>query len=220
MTNWQLYLAGLFALGALVTGVLHIVAEYKKDTAQIYLYKPLTVILILAVAITAPEPVSLFYKGAILLGLILSLTGDILLMLPGRLLLAGLVQFLMAHIVYLYAFGSVTRWAIPSPWGLLLLLIGGLAYWLLARQLRELKWPVVIYMGAILLMTWQALEMFSQVGALWTLAAWIGALLFVASDAALAYNEFKQKFRHSPAVVLSTYYIAQLLIALSVHQWS
>lgn len=219
MNHWQLYLAALFAVGALVTGVLHIVAEYKEDKAKVYLYKPLTMILVMAVAITAPQPVSLFYKGAIILGLILSLVGDIFLMLPGRLLLAGLMLFLIAHIVYIYAFGSVTHWAIPSPWTLALLLIGGGIYWLLAPHLREMKWPVVIYMAAILLMAWQALEMYTQVSTLWTLAALAGALLFVASDTALAFNEFRQKFAHAHTLVLGTYYVAQLLIAFSAHQW-
>ena len=219
ISNWHFYLALLFAAGALVTGALHIVAEYQEDQAKVYLYKPLTMILLLAVAITAPQPISLFYKGAIVLGLILSLTGDVFLMLPGRLLLAGLMQFLIAHIVYIYAFGSVTHWALPSPWKLGLLLIGGGIYWLLAPYLREMKWPVVIYMAAILLMAWQALEMYTQVNQLWTLAALLGALLFVASDTALAFNEFRRHFSHAHALVLGTYYAAQLLIAFSAFQW-
>ena len=43
----------------------------------------------------------------------------------------------------------------------------------------------------------------------------MGALLFVASDSALAWDRFKQEFKAAQAVILATYFAAQWLIALS-----
>jgi alkenylglycerophosphocholine/alkenylglycerophosphoethanolamine hydrolase len=43
----------------------------------------------------------------------------------------------------------------------------------------------------------------------------VGALLFVASDSALAWNRFKSEFKSAQAVILATYFAAQWLIALS-----
>jgi alkenylglycerophosphocholine/alkenylglycerophosphoethanolamine hydrolase len=48
------------------------------------------------------------------------------------------------------------------------------------------------------------------------LLALLGATLFVLSDSALAINRFVRPFKAVHAVVLSTYYAAQWLIALSV----
>ena len=57
---------------------------------------------------------------------------------------------------------------------------------------------------------WLAVE---EAGAL---LACLGAVLFVASDSALAVNRFRRPFAASQLVVLGTYFSAQWLIALSI----
>ena len=44
----------------------------------------------------------------------------------------------------------------------------------------------------------------------------LGISLFTISDTVLAYNKFVKPFKLAQILILSTYYIAQLLIALSV----
>ena len=44
----------------------------------------------------------------------------------------------------------------------------------------------------------------------------LGAILFTLSDAALALNRFRAPFASAQATILSSYYLAQWLIALSV----
>ncbi len=210
----------LFVGGACISGVLHIVAEYREQRERVYLLKPLTMVLILAVAISAPVPVSTFYKAAIVLGLVLSMMGDIFLMLPGKELVAGLGHFLIAHLLYITAFSSLTAWSIPSPWGLLLVVVGGVAYWQLSPYLHELEIPVTLYMGVILLMAWAALEVWIQTGQTRAAVALLGALLFVISDAALGVNRFWRPFKSANALILGTYYGAQLLIAYSIRTTS
>jgi uncharacterized membrane protein YhhN len=216
--NLRLYITGLVSLASIVTGILHIRAEYADARERIYQLKPLTMVLIIVVAMLSAAPIATFYKAAIIFGLILALIGDIFLMLPGRNIVLGMMTFVWTHILYLYAFGSVTAWRIPSIWGVLLLVYGYVMYRLLNPYLRELQIPVYIYGGVMLLMVWQALEMFVQVGEWWALSALLGSLFFMASDSALAINEFRKPFRHSPAVVLGLYYLGQLLIALSLHR--
>jgi uncharacterized membrane protein YhhN len=48
------------------------------------------------------------------------------------------------------------------------------------------------------------------------LLAFVGACLFAISDSALALNRFRRSFRSAQFLILSTYYAAQCLIALSV----
>lgn len=216
--NLRLYFTGLVSLASIVTGVLHIRADYAGNRERIYQLKPLTMVLILLVAILAAAPITPFYKAAIILGLVLALVGDIFLMLPERNLSLAMMTFLWTNILYLYAFASITAWRVPSLWGILLLVYGYVMYRLLNPYLRELQIPVYIYGAALILMTWQALEMFLQVREWWALSALLGAIFFTASDSALAISEFRKPFRHSPAVVLGLYYLGQLLIALSLHR--
>ena len=70
-------------------------------------------------------------------------------------------------------------------------------------------------MLVILTMAWQALErsrLGAHEGAWW---AAVGAVLFVASDAALALVRFRADFAGSRAFVLGTYFLAQWMIATS-----
>ena len=71
----------------------------------------------------------------------------------------------------------------------------------------------MIYMSVILLMV-AGVEHLAGAGALSSLLALLCALLFVASDSVLAVNRFKSGFRSAQAVILSTYFAAQWLIAL------
>jgi uncharacterized membrane protein YhhN len=48
-----------------------------------------------------------------------------------------------------------------------------------------------------------------------SLLAMMGAILFILSDSALAVDRFKGRFRGAQALILSTYFTAQWLIALS-----
>jgi len=74
----------------------------------------------------------------------------------------------------------------------------------------------LIYMLVILIMAWRALEQQFQMPGQKSLLALMGALLFVVSDSALALNRFRRPFAAAQLVILSTYYTAQWLIALSI----
>ncbi len=87
---------------------------------------------------------------------------------------------------------------------------------LLWPGLGPLRVPVLAYMLVLLVMAWQALERSRQgahEGAWW---AAVGAVLLVASDAALELARFRGDFPGARSVVLATYYLAQWMIATSV----
>ena len=84
-------------------------------------------------------------------------------------------------------------------------------------HLGSVRVPVMIYMGAILIMAYQAANRWIETAQDGTLLALAGAYLFVASDSALAVNMFRGRFRGADFIVLSTYFAAQLLIAWSVY---
>lgn len=206
----------LFSLLALVSAALLLRAEYAGARRQVYLFKPLTTALIVALALAAPSPVSSFYQSAVVLGLLFSLAGDVFLMLPSDRFVAGLASFLVAHLCYIAAFQSVAG---PSFSFLALvpfMLFGGVLLRVLWPHLGRLRGAVLLYAAGLLVMGWQAAELHLTLATTGTLLALVGATLFVVSDSVLAFNRFVRPFHAAQAVVLSTYFVAQWMIALSV----
>jgi len=200
---------------AFVSAVLTILASYQKRRLTLYLFKPLTILFIIVIAVQPKHPVSVFYGYAILAGLVLSLVGDIFLMLPDEQFIAGLASFLAAHICYIAAFMSESGRARSGLDLIPFLLYGALMLSALWPHLGKLRAPVIIYMITILLMGWAAASRWLIAGQAGSRLAFLGAILFIISDSALAVDRFKGRFRSAQLLILSTYFAAQWLIALS-----
>ena len=199
---------------ALASALLAIRAEHAGDRRSVYLFKPLTVLIIILIALGEKNVTAAAYRPLVVAGLVCSLAGDVFLMLPRDRFVAGLICFLLAHLCYVAAFtldGGGRAWAAAAA----LALYGALMLRLLWTRLGGLKAPVLVYVAVILLMAWQAASRWLEVGGAGGAAAFAGALLFVASDSALAWNRFRGGFPAAQAVVLGTYFAAQWLIALS-----
>jgi len=208
-------LTTILTLLIILSAALHLRAEYFGPRYHVYVFKPLTMAFILLIALQSRWPDFSRYKVAIIVGLLFSLAGDVFLMLPSDRFVAGLVSFLVAHLFYIAAFTSGT--GLGFSWRALPCAIYGLAIFsILAPHLGEMKLPVVVYMVVILVMAWQAWERWSQTGQSAALLAFLGAVLFVVSDSALAVNRFRGQYASARALTLSTYFAAQWLIARSV----
>ena len=91
---------------AIISALIHMWGEYQGPDILIYLFKPLTMVFIISIAVLANNPPSKRYKYAVIAGLLFSITGDIFLMLPDVKFLPGLISFLFAHIAYILGFNS------------------------------------------------------------------------------------------------------------------
>ena len=202
---------------ALISAVFYLKAIYRENQQQVYLFKPLTTILILMIALLAVDPVSSFYKWAIVAGLVLSLGGDIFLMLPQNRFILGLVSFLLAHIVFTLAFASVEGFY-TSLWLLApLLAVGAIVFFgLLWPYLGKYKIPAAIYTLVIFIMAWQAAGYQIQAGNTSSLLALIGSILFIFSDMILTLNHFRAPIRNARLIYMPAYYAALWLFAISV----
>lgn len=183
-----------------------------------YVFMPLTTLLTLLLAATAPQSSGPRYQWSVVAGLLFSLAGDVCLMLPKDLFLAGLLAFLVAHLCYLVAFTADCRFAsrfgpfaVCGGIGLVVLVV------LWARLPAALRLPVGLYAGALLTMAAQAASRAVKLRAVTATAAAIGAGLFVVSDTLLAINRFGCDLPASRLLVLGTYFTAQWLIARSVY---
>lgn len=205
-------------LAVAASAVLAIAGAYGIGGRNLhYLGKPLTTALVLLLALRAPPAGPPRLRRGILAGLVLSWIGDVFLMLPGDYFVAGLVSFLLAHLCYVAAFSAGVRLgARPLPFVLYALVAVSMLAVLWPRLPAGLHVPVAVYVIVLALMA-------SQAGAralvLATPAATLAAAgggLFVLSDAALAFDRFHTPFAPAMAVVLATYWLAQVLIASSL----
>jgi uncharacterized membrane protein YhhN len=201
---------------AILSASLHIRAEYHGPRYHVYLFKPLTMVFILLTAVQAGKPDASLYKVTIIVGLVCSLAGDVFLMLPSDRFVAGLVSFLIAHLFYITAFTSGTGFGLPWRSLAPFVIYGIFIFSILSPYLGQMKLPVLVYMVVILVMAWQAWERWNQTGQSQALLAFLGAVLFLISDSALAVNRFRGGYKSAQALILSTYFAAQWLIARSV----
>lgn len=179
-----------------------------------YLFKPLTMVFILLIAILG-ETALAHYKQMIIAGLVFSLAGDIFLMLPSDHFRAGLATFFAAHLCYITAFITLIE---AVHWWLLILCVTygiGFVYYIFPKLGRQ-KYPVIAYVVIILIMIWLASEVFYWVPQIASGTIFIGAIFFGLSDLILALNKFQVKFKSARAINLTAYFTAQLLIASSV----
>jgi len=206
-------------LSALVlcSGVACIAAQSLGRSRAVYVFKPLTMLLILALALQPSPSTPAAYRWLVVTALLFSLVGDVLLMLPSDRFAAGLASFLVAHLVYTAAFAGEAGLGPSLAWLLPFAAAGLACDWRLWPGVpRPLRLPVLLYSTAIVLMGWQAAARWLAVGQPGALLACVGAILFMASDAALAFDRFRRPLRAAPLLVLGSYFAAQWLIALSV----
>jgi alkenylglycerophosphocholine/alkenylglycerophosphoethanolamine hydrolase len=208
-TTWMaLVIAG-------VAAVLDWWAVARGDRRVEYGAKPAATFALLVVALSL-DPEHDARRAWFVAGLALSLAGDIFLMLPRDRFVAGLASFLLGHLAYVVGF-----WVDDQPGGLPLV-VGVVAVAVvvvvLARRILgglrasghgELVAPVTAYMGVIAVMVLSA----TGTGAA---PAIVGAWLFLASDALIAWNRFVRPLAWAPVTIMVTYHLAQAGLVLSL----
>jgi len=171
--------------------------------------KPLPILLLLSRVVSQEAgPILSLVRPYLTAALLLSATGDVLLEFPNdRFFVQGLASFLLAHVAYVLAFCQqveFTSYALV-PW----LATAVLATLLLPRLLVSLQGsplqvPVLLYIAVILVMNVTAalVSPFSS-------QLCLGTLVFMVSDATIAWHKFIQVVPHRNTVVMTTYYVAQ-----------
>jgi uncharacterized membrane protein YhhN len=178
-----------------------------------YVCKPLT-LATLTLAALALDPRDPAVRAWFVVALLLSLVGDVLLMLPRDLFAPGLGAFLLAHVAYIV--GLVLDGVTPGA------LLVGLAIvtvvlvtigWRLVNGVREtepaLAGPVTAYMIVISAM------LVCAVGTRHP-AAIVGAGLFYTSDALIGWNRFVRRQEWGDLAIIVTYHLGQILLVLSL----
>jgi uncharacterized membrane protein YhhN len=179
-----------------------------------YACKPGALAALIAVALTL-DPAHGDVRAWFVVALVLSLAGDVFLMLPSDRFVAGLASFLLAHFAYVIGLtrhggsaGALLVAALP------VVAVAGL---LGARFLRaaraadhsELVGPLVAYMAVIAAMVTCAVASGNVLAA-------AGAALFMGSDALIAETRFVGPRKLAPVVIMVTYHLGQAGLTLSL----
>lgn len=208
----------------LIVAIIEISGEFLEHFPIIYVAKPLLIpILMIWVYSTTKNKKDILF---LLLGLFFSWLGDLFLMVrhefePAKakmFFIFGLAAFLIAHLNYIICFLKDVKSKIgfieakPSLILPFIAFIVGLLYFL-GDSIQAMKVPVYLYCIIITLMSIMALNRKGIVSTNSFNLIFIGSLLFIFSDMCIAISVFKAPFYLSRVVIMSTYILAQYLIA-------
>ncbi len=181
-----------------------------------YVFKPLTMLLAVGLVLLRAQSRGTLARFDILLllALLASLAGDVFLMLPGNYFLPGLASFLVAHLFYIALFRQNVPWFANRRALLGTLAAGAAMYAWVWGGLGDpvLKVAVAAYVTVIALMVGQAIGRASVQQNRAARAVALGACCFMLSDSLIAINRFVQPLPLVPLWVLSSYYLAQILM--------
>jgi uncharacterized membrane protein YhhN len=207
--------SAILAALAVASGTAAVVVDHKNIWKLIYLFRPLTMLLVIAVAASG-QAAAWPFKLRILLGLAACLAGDVFMMLKEKRFTEGLIAFLLGHLFYISAFLTVMRPQADFGTVLPLFIFATGMLTILFPHLGKMKAPVAFYILVITVMAGLAIQRFVDVGGGPAFRAFLGALLFLASDSVLAVNKFVRPVQAAQKIILGTYFAAQLLFALAV----
>lgn len=193
-------LADLTLLAFAVAAIVDWVAVAQGRQTLEWIAKPAALALLLLWAALGPAT-----GWPLLAALAFSLLGDVYLMLPANLFVAGLAAFLVGHLAYIDAFDAALGWRVvwsvvvlgaAAPVGLRI--VG-------AAPGMPLRVAVALYMVVIGVMAGSAVAAGLPI-------AVAGALLFMVSDSMIAWNRFVAPFANARLAIIVTYHVGQALL--------
>jgi uncharacterized membrane protein YhhN len=181
-----------------------------------FVAKPAVMLALIGVAETM-TPTDTIVRAFVAAALILSLVGDVALMLPRERFVGGLVAFLLAHVAYIVGLGILVARAGSIPGaivglalvGIVLVSVGRRVFGAVRLEHPRLLGPVVAYMAVISTMVVVAFATGLPL-------AMAGSALFYASDATLAWNRFVERRPWGRIAVIATYHLGQALLVMSL----
>ena len=196
-----------------IAACLAIVFDFEEEKQLFRVFKPLTTFLIILFVVSFGNRRTVLYKW-VLLGLVLCLVGDSLLLFESY-FIWGLVAFLIAHIFFAVGFTKIGGTKFFTVSLIPLLAFGAIYYWQLFAHLGPLAVPVLCYFLIIIFMSWQGINLRIWKKNRMTKLISFAVILFLVSDAVLAWAKFKEPIRYSGVLILGTYWMSIFLIAVA-----
>jgi len=200
----------------ILVSVLEIVGVLFKIPMLVLIFKPLILLSLMGLYAVSVSKRNKIY----ILALIFSFSGDVFLMFEGELFfMVGLISFLIAHLFFIKIVvnrlqKSTISNALFSIIPFLILLLFLILF--LKPYLNALLIPVIIYGITISILGIVSMLDYLNTKSKKTLLMFIGALIFISSDALLAINKFYSANAIFAVLIMITYVLAQYVIYKSM----
>lgn len=204
------------AIIVLILSTVAIVFKQKNNDSLYAVFKPAATTMVIIISIITTLTTPSLYALIISLALFFALTGDLFL-LKRKHFTKGLFSFLIAHVCFTIGFvmanknGNYNYYILSA-----LLFLFGIYFLILRKNLNHYKVPVALYFIVITIMTWQAISLIinhSNQPISYFIA--LASVLFAVSDGIIAFKKFKTDFIYSEVYILSFYWTAIFIFAIS-----
>ena len=214
--SYHYYIGIILAIATPVLSFFCVKAATKQDPERLFIFRPVTMLVIILLAIIAPMPVSTYFKGAIIFGLLVAFLGDALMMIPGTPFIVGLISFSFVALLYFFGFAYEAVLQIPSPFVILIILYAIFYFRFLSPFLGEFWFPSIVLIVLLSLTAWQALEVFVQTWAIWSFLGLAGALMLGTSISIFGIHYFRGGMKGDKMLFVASYHVGQWFLALAV----
>ncbi|OTA17451.1 membrane protein [Xenorhabdus vietnamensis] len=201
-------------LAVFFSGWLYIDAAYRGTYWQQWIFRPVTMLLLLLWAWQAPNlEVSGYF---IIAGLLTALISDSLRMLPSKYLLFSFITLFLSYLLYTVSFALHMGFNFFFPLPLILLFVGIVVMLTVWTRLDNMRWRVVDSFIMALLMVWVAGEQYFSLSNASRFSIIAGTILLLLAHSINIIDKYRFPFKLSKAIVAACGFIGHFLIIRSL----
>lgn len=197
------------------SGWLYVDAAYRGPTWQRWVFKPITLILLLFLALQAPMFNAIGYL--VVAGLCAALVGDALAMLQRQRMLYTLGAFFLSHLLYTIWFAGQLTFSFFWPLPVTLLVIGAIGLAVIWTRLEEMRLPALAFIGITLVMVWLAGEQWFLRPTDTAMSGFLGAALLLIGNIVWLVSHYRQRFRADTAIYAACYFAGHFFIVRALY---
>ncbi|WGL98083.1 lysoplasmalogenase family protein [Arsenophonus sp. aPb] len=202
-------------LAVLFSGWLYIDAAYRGPQWQCWLFRPVTLLLLVFWAWSADITDASGYL--IMAGLFMMLIADGWQMLSSERLLPAIFLLSLSFLLYTISFAMQMNFTFYLPLLAILLILSVIVLIIIWTPVGSLRAPAIFLLAMSFIMAWIAGEQYFGLAREHNFSIMIGAfLLFIANSIWLIAN-FRYPFKASKATITACYLIGQFLIVRSLY---
>ncbi|WP_159567033.1 lysoplasmalogenase [Budvicia diplopodorum] len=202
-------------LAVIFSGWIYIDAAYRGPQWQSWVFKPITMLLLLLWAWQTPEMTTFSYL--ILVGLLASLSADIIQMLPTERMLHTVGALFISHLLYTLYFANPLKLSFYWPPIAILFAVGVVVVLLMWNQLEDMRWPIATYFAMTLLMVWVAAESYLTQPGDMSFSQLAGSLLLLITNIIWLINRYRTSFKAANGIIAACYFLGHFMIVRSLH---
>lgn len=202
-------------LAVLFSGWLYIDAAYRGPQWQCWLFRPVTLLLLVFWAWSAYFTDAAGYL--IMAGLLVMLIADSWQMLSKERLLPTIFLISLSYLLYTISFAMQMNFTFYLPLLTILLILSVMVLIIIWAPLGSLRAPAIFLLTMSFIMAWISGEQYFDLVSEHNFSIMIGAfLLFIANSIWLIAN-FRYPFKAAKATITSCYFIGQFFIVRSLY---